>query len=254
MGISGGPNIIEDGLVLALDASDRNSNPSSGNSTLNNIAGTGGSPTVTNGTTSTNVISLDGTNDYIVVNNSINSSILSPSIATFSIWFKPSSAVLNGRANSLISRGNYNTAGSFFVHMFTNTVSSNSPSVSANFSYSTTTSYSNNGTSTYSLKGFDVWSNVTVVADSSISLYIDGQFKQTVGRVTGSIIYGNGAINTGGDTNLVLCSGLSYSPTISNGYWEPWKGDFGNFQMWNRRLSTSEILQNYNAQKSRFNL
>jgi hypothetical protein len=30
MGISGGPNMIEDGLVLALDAGDRNSYPGSG--------------------------------------------------------------------------------------------------------------------------------------------------------------------------------------------------------------------------------
>jgi hypothetical protein len=254
MGISGGPNIIEDGLILSLDAADKNSNPSSGNSTLNNIAGTGGSPSVANGTTSANVVSLDGTDDYIVINNSIDSSILSPSIATFSIWFKPSSAVFDSRANSLISRGNYNTAGGFFIHMFTNTVSLNGPSVSTNFSYSTTTSYSNNGTSGYSLKGFNVWSNVTVVCDADISLYIDGELKQTVGRSASTIIYGNGTINTGGDTNLVLCSGLSYVPTISNGYWEPYKGDFGNSQMWNRRLSTQEILQNYNAQKSRFNL
>jgi len=138
--------------------------------------------------------------------------------------------------------------------MYTNTVSLNGPSVQASFSNSTTNSYSYNSTSGYSLRGFNVWSNVTVVADTNISLYIDGEFKETAGRSASTIIYGNGAINTGGDTNLVLCSGLSYVPTISNGYWEPWKGDFGNFQMWNRRLSNAEILQNYNAQKSRFNL
>ena len=249
-----GPNIVTDGLVLALDAANKNSNSGAGNTTLKNLANNLGSPVVANGITSTDIVSLDGTDDYIVINSSIDSATLSPSIATFSIWFNPSSAVLDSRANSLISRGNYNTAGGFFIHMYTNTVSLNGPSVQANFSHSTTTSYSYNSTSAYSLRGFNVWSNVTVVADADLSLYIDGQFKQTVSRTASTIIYGNGTINTGGDTNLVLCCGLSYAPTISNGYWEPWKGDFGNFQMWNRRLSTAEILQNYNGTKSRFNL
>lgn len=255
MAFSNGPVIVRDGLVLSMDAFDRNSNVTIGGSSLVNTAGTGGSPVTANGVTSANIVSLDGTDDYIVVNSSIDSSVLSPSVATFNIWFKPSSAVLNGRANSLISRGNYNTAGGFFIHMFTNTVSSNTPSVSANFSFSTTTSYSYNGTSNYNLRGFNVWSNITVVCDSLISLYVDGIFKESANRSSVSnIIYGNGAINTGGDTNLVLLSALSYVPTLSNGYWEPYKGDFGNFQMWNRRLSDAEVLQTYNALKSRFNI
>ena len=254
MGISGGPDLIQDGLVLCLDASDKNSNITTGGTSLINVANSGGSPVVVNGTTSADIVSLDGTNDYIIINDSITSSTLSPSIATFSIWFRPSDSVYNGRANSLISRGNYNTAGGFFIHMYTNTVSSNAPSVLANFSYSTTTSYSYNSTNAFSLRGFNVWSNVTVVCDSTISIYVDGVFKETVARSYPTIIYGNNAINTGGDTNLVLCSPLSYVPVYSDGYWEPYKGDFGNFQMWNRRLSSSEIAQNYNAQKSRFGL
>jgi hypothetical protein len=250
-----GPHTVTDGLVLSLDAADRNSNITVGGSTLANTALTGGSPVVANGTTSSNLVYLDGIDDYIVVNDSITSAVLSPAVATFNIWFRPSSAVLDGRANSLISRGNYNTAGGFFIHLFTNTVSSNAPTVTANFSYSTTTSYSYNGTNAYSLAGFNVWSNVTVVCDSIITLYINGVFKQDVNRSSvSSIIYGNGAINTGGDTNLVLCSALSYVPTLSNGFWEPYKGDFANFQMWNRRLSSTEISQNYNQTKSRFGL
>lgn len=250
------PRIITDGLLLAIDAADINSNTTVGGTTLANLATGGGSPVVANGVTSQGIVTLDGSNDYISVNGSNTSSTLSPANATFSIWFRPSSAVLNSRANSLISRGNYNTAGGFFIHMFTNTVSGNSPSVSATFSHSTTTSYSHNGTSGYSLAGFNVWSNVTVVCDAQISLYINGIHKETANRSNSvsNIIYGNGAINTGGDTNLILCSPLSYVPVYSDGYWEPYKGDFGNFQMWDRRLSPTEITQNYNAQKSRFGL
>jgi hypothetical protein len=102
--------------------------------------------------------------------------------------------------------------------------------------------------------GFNTWNNVTVVCDDYMSLYVNGVLKENTARNASTIIYGNGAINTGGDTNLVLCSPLSYVPVYSYGYWEPYKGDFGNFQMWNRRLSSSEITQNYNTLKSRFGL
>lgn len=253
--MSGGPNIITNGLLTYLDSSNIKSNGNS--TTLYNLINRSNTATVVNGTASSNFITLDGTNDYIQVNDTISSALYSPSVATFSLWFKPSSAVLNGRANSLISRGNYNTAGGFFIHLLTNTVSSNVPQVYATFSHSTTTSYSHNGTNSYTLRGFNVWSNVVVTCDSGISLWIDGVFKETNSSRTGgisNIVYGNGTINTGGDTNLILCSTLSYVPAYSDGYWEPYKGDFGLFQMWNRRLSNDEVLQNYNAHKSRFGL
>ena len=33
---------------------------------------------------------------------------------------------------------------------------------------------------------------------------------------------------------------------------ETWNGDFGPVQVYNRELSSTEVLQNYNAHKSRF--
>lgn len=247
-----GPSITRSGLLLYLDAGNVKSNSTAGSTTMLSLIDNSNTATVNNGTTSGSIVTLDGLNDYITANGTITSSLLSPSVATFSIWFKPSSSVLDGRANSLVSRGNYNTAGGFFIHMFTNIVSQNAPSVKATFSFSTTTSYSHNETSSYTLAGFDVWSNVVVTCDSNITIWVDGVFKQSAVRNVSTIIYGNGAINTGGDTNLILCSTLSYLPTYSNGYWEPYKGDFGLFQMWNRRLTNSEVLANYNAQRSRF--
>lgn len=255
MGLQYSGRMVTDGLLVQLNAADVLCNPVPGNSSLFNLAtGDNTGALIANGSSSLKTVSLDGTNDYIVLLNSITSPTLSPSNATFNIWFKPSSGVFDNRANSIISRGNYNTAGGFFIHMYTNNVATNIPSVSANFSFSTTNSYSHDSSGTYDLRGYNVWSNVTVVCDESISLYIDGVHKITTGRNSTRIIYGNDAINTGGDTELVLLSGLSYVPTISNGYWEPFKGDFGNFQMWNRRLTSAEILDNYNATKTRFGL
>lgn len=248
------PKIPTDGLLILLDAADRLSNPSSGGATLTSVAGiSGANGTVANGSTGVNTVSIDGTNDYISLNDTLTSQTLSPPHATFNIWFKPSSQVLNSRANSLISRGNYNTAGGFFIHIYTNTVTSNAPSVQASFSYSTTTSYSYNSTTTHTLtKGFDKWSCVTVSVDTQIKLFIDGVLMNTASRSRGEIVYGNGAINTGGDTPLRLLTPLSYVPVYSDGYWEPFKGEFGCFQMWNRRLNDDEVLSLYNMQKVRF--
>lgn len=242
-------NMVTDGLVLNLDASSVNSYPRSGTTWYDTMSGNGYNGSLINGpiysSLGEGIIILDGVNDYIQINNSVTTPELSPPIATFNIWFKPSSNALTNSVTSLISRGNYNTAGGFFIHLANNTIINNTPSVNANCSYSITDGYRYDNTSAYLPNGFNVWSNVTVVYDTQISLYINGVHKQTINRSFPTIIYGNNSINTGGDTNLILCAGLGYAPTISNGYWEPYNGSISKMQMYNRRLSQSEVLQNY---------
>ena len=251
MGFSRGPKIITDGLVLALDAGSKKSNIGTGN-TLNNLALNGSTASVVNGTNSNNTITLDGTNDWIGVNNSVTSTILSPSVATFSIWFRANDTYSSGNTCSLISRGNYNTSGGFFIHMRN---SSGNCNVSATFSYSTTNSYTFEGTSNYDVNPFGQWNNIVVSVDDTIKLYTNGTLRQSRARSVSNIIYGNGTINTNGDTNLAILSSLGYAPTLdqgAGGTWRPYNGDFGSMFMYNRILSAEEVLQNYNATKSRF--
>jgi hypothetical protein len=253
MALHHNPRIVTSGLVLSLDAADINSYSGSGN-ILNNLVLPGSTATVVNGGPSGKVISLDGTNDWIGVDNSVTSAVLSPAQATFSIWFKANNTYSNGNTCSLISRGNYNTSGGFFIHMRN---SSGNCNVSAAFSNSTTTSYSFEGTSNFNVNPFGQWNNVTVTVDSSIKLYANGVLLQTVSRSVSNIVYGSGTINTNGDTNLAFVSGLAYAPTIdqgAGGTWRPFNGDFGSGMMYNRVLSAEEVLQNYLAQKSRFGL
>jgi len=251
MGFSRGPKIVTDGLVLALDAGSKKSNIGTGN-TLNNLALNGSTASVVNGTNSNNTITLDGTNDWIGVNNSVTSTILSPSVATFSIWFRANDTYSSGNTCSLISRGNYNTSGGFFIHMRN---SSGNCNVSATFSYSTTNSYTFEGTSNYDVNPFGQWNNIVVSVDDTIKLYTNGTLRQSRARSVSNIIYGNGTINTNGDTNLAILSSLGYAPTLdqgAGGTWRPYNGDFGSMFMYNRILSAEEVLQNYNATKSRF--
>lgn len=246
-----GPNIVTDGLVLALDAGSKKSNIGTGN-TLNNLALNGSTASVVNGTNSNNIITLDGTNDWIGVNNSVTSTILSPSVATFSIWFRANDTYSSGNTCSLISRGNYNRSGGFFIHMRN---SSGNCNVSATFSYSTTNSYTFEATSNYDVNPFGQWNNIVVSVDDTIKLYTNGTLRQSRARSVSNIIYGNGTINTNGDTNLAILSSLGYAPTLeqgAGGTWRPYNGDFGSMSMYNRILSAEEVLQNYNATKSRF--
>ena len=88
-------------------------------------------------------------------------------------------------------------------------------------------------------------------------MYVDGVLQSTTSRDVSTIIYGTGNIGSGGDTNLAFCSTLSYAPTLdqgTSGYWRPYTGDFGSGHMYNRVLTAEEVLQNYNALKSRFGL
>ncbi len=249
------PKIITDGLVLCLDAEDLKSNSGSGSSTLNNRALTNTNASIINGTSSSKIVSLDGTNDYINVNNSETNATLSPDVATFSIWCRPVHWSGTGNyGSSLISRGNYNTAGGFFIHLSENY---SQPRVHAVFSYSTTTSYTNNQGSYAFLNGWDNWVNVTVTVDNNIKTYVNGLLQSTVARNVATIIYGTGNIGSGGDTNLRFCTTLSYAPTLdqgTGGYWRPYTGDFSSSHMYNRVLTAEEVLQNYNATKSRFEL
>jgi hypothetical protein len=252
MSTSAGPDIVNDGLVLSIDPASKRCNSASGGTTLTNLALSGTSSSVINGTTSESIVSLDGTNDWIKVNNSVTSQELSPLVATFSIWFKADDTYSSGNTCSLISRGNYNNSGGFFIHMANQ---SGACRVEAKFSNSTTSSYSYDGTAYYTVNPFGEWNNVIVTVDNNIKLYTNGELRATTVRNASTIIYGNGTINTNSDTNLAFVSSLGYAPTLeqgSGGTWRPFNGDFGGGMMYNRILSASEILQNYNAQKNRF--
>jgi hypothetical protein len=255
MGLAHSPNIVTEGLVLCLDAEDLKSNSGSGSSTLNNRALTNTNASIINGTSSSKIVSFDGTNDYINVNNSETNATLSPDVATFSIWCRPSHWSGTGNyASSLISRGNYNTAGGFFIHL-KKSGNPNYPVAQATFSHSTTTSYTYNTAAYATLNGWDNWVNVTVTVDSNIKVYVDGILQSTTSRNVSTIIYGTGNIGSGGDTNLRFCTTLSYAPTLdqgTGGYWRPYSGDLGSGHMYNRVLTEAEVLQNYNALKSRF--
>jgi hypothetical protein len=257
MALSHSPQIVRDGLVLYLDAANTKSYPATG-SIIYNLNNSLETSTLINGPTFTTLnkgeIFLDGINDFIRIDNSVTNQNLSPATATFDIWIKPDNTgySINNRS-SPISRGNYNTSGGFFIHLrYTS-----APSIEASFSNSTTNSYSFQGPTTTVAPAWNEWINLVITVNSVISIYSNGIFRASSNRSVSNIVYGNGNINTNGDTNLILCSGLSYVPTIDQGFsgtWRPYKGGMSSFKMYNRALTLAEIKQNFEATRGRYGI
>jgi hypothetical protein len=84
------------------------------------------------------------------------------------------------------------------------------------------------------------WTNITVVIKSSrvLDLYINGYFRDSVSTPT------NTAFNI-----TRLASGYS-----SGGNYYPLQGSISATKIYNRKLSSTEVLQNFNSLKTRFGL
>lgn len=206
--------IVTDGLVLALDAADKNSYPGSG-TTWTDMSGNGNNGTLTNGPTFSSVnqgsIVFDGTNDYVNLTDI-------PSIttnATFCAWVNAVDFI-EDRAIMAVKDVLIQLTGTGILYWYDVDVDP----LFFSGTYSTNT-----------------WYQVIISqSGTSISVYKNGVFSstQTGGNIGTS--YGNKQIG-------------SYFGTQKF-----WIGNIANVQIYNRALSASEVSQNYNAQKSRFGL
>jgi hypothetical protein len=83
----------------------------------------------------------------------------------------------------------------------------------------------------------------------SSSPYYEISYNDTPGTIRGSITNANSRYNRGFGSIGAYHNG-STSPSNASQYW----GDIASFSVYNRRLTNTELLQSYNAQKARFNL
>ena len=216
--------IVTDGLVLNLDAGFTPSYPRSG-TTWSDVGGTNNG-TLINGPTFNSEdggsIVFDGVDDYIALSKVTSFGSETPH--TYSAWIRVTSF---GNPYRWIIDNGANTQGSSLV--LTNTkltyffeggrqlISSNSNLVA------------------------NTWYNVTVVYDSlAASFYINGTFDST--KTVGS--YFNAATING--------SVGVWNSSITTTHF--FVGRIPIAQIYNRALTASEVLQNYNAQKGRFGL
>jgi hypothetical protein len=227
-----GPNIITDGLVLALDAANTKSYIS-GSTTWNDLSGNNYSGSLINGPIYSSVnlgsIVFDGSDDRI---DSTTANIV-PNSWTAGCW--AINTKTSGASIFVAKSGGFpNYDQNFALGWQNNKFVIGSKTIGGVYFYSCTSSFSPSTSSIYNIVGtFD--SNTT-----TLSLYINGILDNT--KIVGS------TFTTG--SNLPVQIGCSDGNTPGNFA----KGTIYNTQIYNRALTASEVLQNYNGQKARFNL
>jgi hypothetical protein len=236
-GISG-PKIITSGCVLSLDAADKLSYRGSGTS-WRDLSGNSNNGTLTNGPTfsaaNMGSISLDGADDQIDCGT--NSSLNISNNLTLGIWVKFNSL---SSAPSLITKqwcsGNQF---SYSWGMYSD------GRINYNFdSDGNCGSITGNYTSTNAVCTTGIWYYLNVVHTStSINLYSNG--ISIPGTLAGS--YGTIFISS-------VPVRLGVYRLLSGAFGAYLNGNIAQTVMYNRALTATEILQNYNATKSRFGL
>jgi hypothetical protein len=218
-----GPNIVRNGLIFELDAADKNSYPDAG-TLWRNLASSTNNGTLTNGPVYTSAnngaIIFDGLDDQVLISPTISV----PSNYTIQAWYWKSS--LTSFDPILVDS---NSADGFWIE----TNPSTRLSVYANVG-----SLNIIGNQILSL---NKWYNICLTITNSgsaytINMYINGVLDKTY-TGAGSTTTSFTADSIGGDgvgdvMNGKIACNLAYS----------------------RALTQSEILQNYNATKGRFNL
>ena len=224
-----GPKIVSDGLVLCLDAADRNSYTGSG-ATWIDLSNNNNTGTLTNGPTFSSAnggsILFDGIDDYCIIGNLINLNNIS---ATHEIWVKLN-APTNGLQQQIFARTNTN-AGTFNItKALTNVFQMNyrnSANTQANIILNTAPSTN--------------WIHIVITYKGSIfNAYINGVLDSTTSAVTG-------ALNTGGTFAMALAAQATGTTAFCSCL-------IGLARAYNRALSANEVLQNFNATRNRFGI
>ena len=214
-----GPEIVNNGLVLSLDAGNARSYPGSGTTWTDLASGLTG--TLTNGPTYSSSnggsIVFDGVNDYTVLSSSTNWN-LSGDFALES-WFFPSSfGSFNAIMTSAVSNG-------LWFGRMTSGIGLRAYGVA-------------DVIATATLPSTGAWHHMVVTRNgSTISLYIDNAF---VTSVVDTRTFPNSSLYIGTDDNLLGA---------------PWNGRISVAKIHNgRALSAAEIRQNFNATRGRYGI
>ena len=233
------PKIVTDGLVLYLDAANTKSYIS-GSTTWNDISRGGSIGTLVNGPTFNSAnggsVVFDGVDDRVVINhteslsNDIFSNVLFSTlecwvnIKTFKNWTSMINKAFSGSYSNATGPGLWsNITGYEFV--IGTGVSGNPPGGSKRHSFIANTNQ---------------WYNIVGTVNGNISrMYVDGVLYSTNTSLINEVQKNTSPIVVG--ARCTTCT-----PFLD--------GNISIVKIYNRPLSDQEILQNYNATKSRFGL
>ena len=213
------PKIVTDGLVLYLDAANRYSYPGSG-ITWSDISRGGNNGTLVNGPTFSSInggsIIFDGVNDI-----SVHGSSLYVDNFTLSAWvYKTSSGI-----QTIIAKGTSGFILNFYLRIGGNSGFWGTNSVFTELAIPDLT--------------LSTWNNTVLTYDrTSLKYYLNGIYiNQTLATNIPSSTTSNLIVGRLGDFNG-----------------QYWTGRIAQTSIYNRALLATEVLQNYNATKTRFGL
>jgi len=234
MAVNYSPKIITDGLVLYLDAANTRSYPGSGtvwsdlsrgenNGTLKN------GPTFNSGNGGS--IVFDGVDDFVEIQNQIQFDQTDP--FTLSSWVKSPSV----GDNQIINNENSSYTGyRLNINGLANIEIGLRSSIFDDIAIETLNSINT-----------DIWYHIVGTYDgtsnaSGMKIYINGVEEST--NILSNTLTSSTLSN---QRTLLGIRRISPPP-------DPLRGNIANVQIYNRTLSATEILQNYNATKGRFGL
>jgi hypothetical protein len=218
-------------LVLYYDPSNSSSYPGTG-TTINDLSNNGLNGTMSNITFTTPYFSYNGSSSQVSV---ADNPLLEPGSGDWSIEFWVNHSVLAGSSRVLIGKTDGGNAadwgyglrsgapGNTFMEIGDGSTSITSPSSTLSIN------------TWYQVVG--VWTNV---ASNSLALYINGGF-------IGS--------NSHSFTSIKNTTSPLYLGSFNGGQFSQWlNGRMGVVRMYNKALTGSEVLQNFNADKSKYGL
>jgi hypothetical protein len=226
-----GPNIVKNGLVLWLDAANTKSYPGSGTNWAD-LSGNGNTGILNNGPTFNSAnngsIVFDGVNDYTAFSNILN---FTSEPFTFSYWVNFVRLTTNqiGQGPIVFYKGRFQTSGYYTQISTTGTILFITNQIGAYQSTATNEGIISPG----------IWYNVCYTRNgSSVRIYINSV-----------------------DSTALPATHINPESAVANYfrlamYDDSINGNFrlSNFLTYNRALSASEVLQNYNATKARYGL
>jgi hypothetical protein len=237
MAIFRGPKVVTNGLVLALDAADSNSYRGTG-TTWTDLTGNGYNGTLVNtptfSTANLGNFTFNGTTQYVDVVNTGTAFQFANTSFTVSIWIRTSSTT----TGIIVSKGATASTGGWLVEFDTAGTITTTTKGSTGFNTFNRTSSVTVNNNTWTNIVVIYTTNTTTLASNTASIYVNGSLRNGTGTL-GTIVYA-----TTTDTVQIgrRPSGIYFNGNISN------------VQIYNRGITATEVLQNYNATKSRFGL
>ena len=222
----GQPQIIT-GTKLYLDAANKSSYPGTG-TTWTDLSGNSNNGTLTNGPTFDSAnegsILFDGVNDVVTCGNAASLSF-STNI-TVLVWLKTShTSTFRGIVDK--GRDNYG-AWSLVIGETANKATFKCRIASTNRSVTAANNYSNN-----------IWNQIAATFNgSTLSIYLNDKLDNSASF--------SGSIGTNSESVRVGSSSDGFAASVD--------GNISFVQIFDRALSAVEILQNYNALRTRYNL